>query len=600
MNNDDARRPFLGVSKSVSGQFWRERLDTRGRNQALAIAQAAQLPELVARVLAARGVEAATAERFMDPSIRDLMPDPLSLTGMAEAVERVCRAIGAGERIAIFGDYDVDGAAASALMYRFLQHHGIAAEIYIPDRIFEGYGPNIAAIADLAQRASLIIAVDCGTTSFEALGEARRLGVDVVVLDHHQVETDLPPAVAVVNPNRQDDMSGLGYLCAAGVVFMTLAACVRELRQRGTYRQIAEPDLLRMLDLVALATVCDVVPLAGLNRAFVVKGLAVMHGQKNAGLAALGRVSRLSGPAEPYHLGFMLGPRINAGGRIGDAGLGARLLTCEDPAEALEIAERLDALNQERQLQESRMLEEAIAEAEAEIGDGPGPDVLVVESDRWHPGLVGLIASRLKDRFRRPAFAIHFDGNGVGMGSGRSIGAADIGAAVRAALGEEILTKGGGHVMAAGITIRHEKLGEFRAFLEKHLAEAVSVERRFRALEIDGALTARSATLELYDLLERAGPYGSGHPSPVFALPAHAVRHSRVVGNDHVSIRVSAGDGKLLDAIAFRAGGTPLGDLLMRPPRALHLSGELQADFWQGRRRIKFRVLDAAVPPGTV
>jgi single-stranded-DNA-specific exonuclease len=596
MISDDNARPFLGVSKSVSGRFWREHLDNRARNQALAITQTANLPELVARVLAARGVEAASAERFMDPTIRDLMPDPLTLTGMAQAVERLCRAIESRERVAIFGDYDVDGAAASALMHRFLRHHGISAEIYIPDRIFEGYGPNAAAIGELAQRASLIVTVDCGTTSFEALEEARKLGVDIVVLDHHQVETDLPPAEAVVNPNRQDDMSGLGYLCAAGVVFMTLAACVRELRRRGLYRTLAEPDLLQMLDLVALATVCDVVPLTGLNRAFVVKGLAVMHGLKNVGLTALARVSRLSGPASPYHLGFLLGPRINAGGRIGDAGLGARLLISEDPGEANEIAEHLNALNRERQLQESRMLEEAIAEAEAEIGNGPGPDVLVAESESWHPGLVGLIASRLKDRFGRPAFAIHFSGNGVGVGSGRSVGAADIGKAVREALGEGILIKGGGHVMAAGITIRHEKLGEFRAFMHERLSEAVALQRRYRALEIDGALTARSATLELCDLLEKAGPFGSGHPSPIFALPAHAVRNGRIFGGDHVSVRVSAGDGPLLEAVAFRAAGTPLGDLLMRPPGALHLSGELQADHWQGRRRIRFRVIDAAVP----
>lgn len=596
MLNDPADRPFLDVRNSVMGQFWRERLDARSRNAALAMSQSTGLPELVARVLAGRGVDVEEAARFLEPAIRDLMPDPLHLTGMAEAVDRLYRAITGHERIAIFGDYDVDGAAASALMFRFLRHHGAEAEIYIPDRIFEGYGPNPAAMGELASRASLIVTVDCGVTSFEALEEARKLGVDVVVVDHHQVGTELPHAVSVVNPNRQDDMSGLGYLCAGGVVFMTMVACARKLREQGEYREKPEPDLLQMLDLVALATVCDVVPLKGLNRAFVVKGLAAMRGRRNAGLAALARVARLSGPAEPYHLGFLLGPRINAGGRIGDAGLGARLLTCDDPVQAMEIAERLDSLNRERQLREVRMTEEAIAEAEAEIGDGAGPAVLVVESDSWHPGLVGLIAARLKERFRRPAIAIHFDANGTGSGSGRSLGNADIGAAVRAALAEGILLRGGGHAMAAGITIARGRLGDLRAFLERRMGETVAADQSVRSLKLDGALTARSATLDLYRLLEKAGPFGSGHPAPIFALPSHIVQSSRIVGNDHVSVRLSAGDGTKLAAIAFRAAGTPLGDVLVNPPHRLHVAGQLAANFWQGGRTMQLRIVDAAQP----
>lgn len=595
----EAAKPFLDVEKSVRDQIWRDRLDARSRHVATAIAQTSDVPELVSRVLAGRGVEQEDAEAFLNPSIRDLMPDPAVLTQAEEAAERIGHAITAGEQVAIFGDYDVDGASASALLYRFLTHYGVESEIYIPDRIFEGYGPNPTAIADLqAWGAKLIVTVDCGATSFEALEEAKRLGVDVVVLDHHQMGAELPPAVALVNPNRQDDLSGLGHLCAAGVVFMVLVALARRLRAMN--RIPAPPDLLQLLDLVALATVCDVVPLTGLNRAFVVKGMQIMKTQQNQGLAALSRIARLSGPPEAYHLGFVLGPRINAGGRIGDASLGARLLTTQDSSRAEAIAEQLEALNRERQSQEARMLEEAIAEAEAEIGAGEGPGVLVVESDDWHPGIVGLIASRLKDRFRRPAFAIHFDGNGRGSGSGRSITGVDLGAAVRAAREEEIIEKGGGHAMAAGITLRRAQLATFRAFVEEKLASKVAAASQLRELKIDGALTARSASFDLNDLLERAGPFGAGNPAPVFAFPAHIVRNARVVGRDHVSVALSAGDGATLSGIAFRAADTPLGQLLLNPPARLHVAGILSADLWQGRRRMQLRISDAAVPQGSV
>lgn len=591
-------KPFLGVAQSVTGQFWQERLDDQTRNIALEIAQSRDLPELIARVLAGRGVVTDEVETFLEPSIRDLMPDPSTITGMETAVERICAAIRGKERIAIFGDYDVDGAASSALLYKFLAHHGLTAEIYIPDRIFEGYGPNSAAILDLGSKgATLIIAVDCGSTSFDALKEANRIGVDVVVLDHHQVGTELPPAIEIVNPNRQDDLSGLGYLCAAGVVFMTLVACVRTLRDSKWYGPTEPPDLLKLLDIVALATICDVVPLKGLNRAFVLKGLAVMRQMGNTGLAALAEIARMSGPPTTYHLGFLLGPRINAGGRIGDAGLGARLLTNDDPVEARELAGQLEVLNQERQIQEAAMLEEAIGEAELEIGKGVGPAALVVASDNWHPGIVGLIASRLKDRFHRPAFAIHFDAIGKGSGSGRSIPTVDLGEAVRAAVDEEILEKGGGHAMAAGITVKRDQLGAFRAFLEQKFETIVDNAIAQKSIKLDGALTARSATLGLYDLLDKAGPYGTGHAAPIFAFPSHQVRYAKIVGRDHVSLTLSAGDGATLRAIAFRAADTPLGQLLLSSQASLHVAGQLTADFWQGTRRMQLRILDAAIPP---
>jgi len=592
------KRFFLDVKSSVSGQAWVERLDGKSRNTALAISQTLDLPELIGRVLAGREVELDDAEKFMAPAIRDLMPDPNVLTDMNIAADRIADAITQKQQVAIFGDYDVDGAASSALMSKFLSHHGVKSEIYIPDRIFEGYGPNPEAIKALIDNgAKLIITVDCGATSFEALAEARKLGVDVVVLDHHQMGEEGPVCVALVNPNRQDDLSGLGHLCAGGVVFMTLVATLRELRTRNIYSDtLTPPDLLSWLDLVALATVCDVVPLKGLNRAFVVKGLQVMAQQENIGLRALMRIGRLDGPPRPYHLGFVLGPRINAGGRIGDAALGSRLLTTDDDHLADEIAQQLDNLNKERQAAEARMLEEAIAEADAEIGEGTPPAIIVTESDQWHPGIVGLLASRLKDRFKRPAFAIAFDRMGKGSGSGRSISGVDLGAVVRSAVDNAILEKGGGHAMAAGLTVKKDKLGELRAYFESQLSENVDAVRSNQELKIDGALTARSATIDLVELLEQAGPYGQGHSQPVFAFPAHQIRYAKVVGQNHVSFTASAGDGATLRGIAFRVADEEIGQLLLNSNgQPIHLVGTLNADFWQGQKRVQLRLMDVAL-----
>ena len=594
--NDE--RNFLDVSSSASGQRWVERLDNISRNTALAISQTLDVPELIGRVMAGRGVELEEAASFLAPSIRELMPDPDVLTDMKAATSRICDAIQNNQQVAIFGDYDVDGACSSALFSKFMSHHGITSEIYIPDRIFEGYGPNPEAINMLIENgANLIVTVDCGATSFDALAEAAKKKTDVVVLDHHQVSDELPEATALVNPNRQDDLSGLGHMCAAGVVFMTLVACVRELRSRKFYNEsLKPPDLFSWLDLAALATVCDVVPLKGLNRAFVVKGLQVMRNQQNIGLRALMRVGRLDGPPRPYHLGFVLGPRINAGGRIGDAALGSRLLTTDDDILAGEIAQQLEDLNNQRQAAEKIMLEQAVAEAEAEMRDGEGPAIMITASDEWHPGIVGLLASRLKDRFKRPAISIAFDRNGKGSGSGRSVSGVDLGAAVRAAVDEGILEKGGGHAMAAGLTVSKENLGGLRQFLEARLAEDVGKSRLFQTLKIDGALTARSVTLDLIDMLERAGPYGQGHPQPVFAFPAHQIRYAKIVGTDHVSFSASAGDGAQLRGIAFRAAETEMGQLLLNSKgRQVHLAGTLNADYWQGARRVQLRLIDAAL-----
>ena len=589
------KRLFLGVRESVRGLAWEHRLNERQENFAMAMAQTHGLPDLIARVLAGRGVEPENAPAFLDPTIRALLPDPASFTDMAPAAERIARAIRRRERVAIFGDYDVDGAASAALLKRVLDHYGVPSEIYIPDRIFEGYGPNPDAMRELAGRgATLVVTVDCGTNSASSIDAAREAGADVVVLDHHQVGVALPEAVAIVNPNREDDLSGQGHLCAAGVVFVTLVHVLKVLREDGFDRK-DPPDLLALLNLVALATVCDVVPLVGVNRAFVTKGLIAARHQLNPGLSALARVARIGEPVNAFHFGFLIGPRINAGGRIGDAALGSRLLTTTDPIEANEIAETLDRLNQERQAMERVMLEEAKAEADAEMAGGLGPAVLVTASERWHPGVVGLLASRLKDHARRPAFAIAFNQNGVGTGSGRSIAGFDLGRLVRDAVSEGLLIKGGGHAMAAGITVERNRLGDLRAYFEARAGDSVAQLRAEEKLSVDAALSAEGATLSMIDALEQAGPFGAGHPQPIFVLPRHRVADVRTVGNGHVRIDLRSEMGGRLQAIAFSAAGGPLGDFLFANRGAMvHAAGQLGANYWNGTRQVQFRLVDLA------
>ena len=593
-----AHRPFLGVTRSLSGRLWVDRLDAAGANAALAIAQRQGIPDIVARVLAGRGVDADRAPAFLTPTLRALMPDPSVLTDMDRAAVRIADAIVAGATIAVFGDYDVDGATSVALFARFLRHQGRDPILYIPDRIFEGYGPNAEALRKLAGAgATLVIAVDCGSTSFEALAAARDLGLDVVVLDHHQLGSELPPVASLVNPNRQDDLSGLSQLAAVGVAYLTVVAVNRELRRRGWYAGRPEPELLAWLDLVALGTICDVVPLTGLNRAFVTKGLITMARRGNRGLAALSDVARLGGSPSPHHLGFALGPRINAGGRIGDAALGARLLASDEPAECERIAGELDRLNQERQTIEAAMLAEARAEAEAEVGAGDGPAVIVTASRRWHPGVVGLIASRLKDRFHRPAIAIAFQANGLGSGSGRSIAGVDLGRAIRAAVARGLLVKGGGHALAAGLTIEEGRLGELRAYLEDALGGSVQDSGEADGLPIDAALSARGATIEMIDMIGRAGPFGTAHPEPIFVLPSHRIAYAEAVGNGHIRLTLASSDGATIKAMAFRAADAPLGQALLgNRGQFLHVAGTLAVDQWQGRRQPVVRVIDAAAP----
>jgi single-stranded-DNA-specific exonuclease len=594
----DSAPAMLGVERSVRGRRWVERLNPGHALAATAISQAHGLPELLGRVLAARGAELHTVSRYLDPSLRTLLPDPARLQDMTAAADRFAAAIRNDEPVAVFGDYDVDGAACVALIERFLRAHGQTCATYIPDRLTEGYGPTPQALAGLAEEgARLILTVDCGTTSEAAISAANGAGAEVIVIDHHQADEVLPPAFAVVNPNRQDDLSGQGHLAAAGVVFLFLVATIAVLRREGHYRVQPEPDLLGLLDLVALATVCDVVPLRDANRAFVTQGLKVLRLRHNAGLRALADAARLDEAPTSYSLGFLLGPRINAGGRVGASHLGARLLACDDEVEARTIAAKLEALNAERKAIEERMLEEAFARAEAAIAPAPDLPLVFLGGEDWHKGLIGLVAGRIADRFHLPAFIMAYGPDGTATGSARSLPAVDLGAVVRAAVQAGIFLKGGGHTMAAGFTLDRAKHGEAEAFLIERLARPVAQATANRQLAIDGALSARGATLELIDLLDRAGPYGPAHPQPRFVFPAHRVTRVRSVGQAHLRCTLIASDGARIEACAFRVADTPLGELFLKGEgMPLHVTGHLRRSVWQGRESAELTIEDAADP----
>jgi len=582
----------LGVERSLTGRRWRARLDDDRR--AMALAQRLDLPEVIARILAARGIGIDTAEAFLNPTLKAMLPDPLALQDMEKAARRLADAVAAGETIGIFGDYDVDGATSAALLSRFLRQVGAAVAVHIPDRIKEGYGPNAAALAKLGERgARVVVTVDCGISAHDPLRLAAEAGLDVIVLDHHLAEAGLPPACAVVNPNRLDDTSGLGYLAAVGVTFMTVIALNRLLRERGWYGERAEPDLMAWLDLVALGTVCDAVPLAGLNRALVTQGLKVMGRRGNPGLNALADIARLKEAPGAYHAGFVLGPRINAGGRVGEPDLGVRLLCTESPDEAVGLAMRLDGYNTERRDIEQAVLDAALVEAErAMAGD---PALLMAAGEGWHPGVIGIVASRLVERFHRPCFVVAL-ADGLGKGSGRSLAGIDLGAAVTAARQAGLLVNGGGHPMAAGITVEASRLGELTEFLQARV-EAQSPERgRPLDIGVDGALSPGAATADLVATVERIGPFGVGNAEPRFAVAEARVVRADVVGGDHVRCILAGGDGARLKAIAFRAAGGPLGQALMTSGGApLHIAGHLRADRWQGREGAQLVVEDVAV-----
>ncbi|KAA0916743.1 single-stranded-DNA-specific exonuclease RecJ [Aquicoccus porphyridii] len=576
---------FLGVETSLTGREWLGPGVEIDR-AAEALVQEAGLPRAVAQVLARRGVDAAGAEGFLAPQLRNLLPDPRGLRDMEKAAARFLAAVEARERIAVFADYDVDGGASAALLIDWLAQAGLTPTLYVPDRIDEGYGPNEPAMAALAKAHDLIICVDCGTLSHDAIAAA--VGAEVMVLDHHLGGETLPPAMAVVNPNRQDETGDLAHLCAAAVVFLMLVEAGRQWRE-GKGQQ--GPDLMAMLDLVALATVADVAPLVGVNRAFVMQGLKIMGRRGRPGLVALADVARMDTAPAPYHLGFLLGPRVNAGGRIGKADLGARLLACRDAGEARAMAERLDQLNTER-----REIEEAVRAAALEQAEARGFDAPLVwaAGEGWHPGVVGIVASRLKEATGRPAVVIGLEGD-EGKGSGRSVSGIDLGAAVQRLAAEGLLIKGGGHKMAAGLSVARDRLDAAMARLSELLAKQGADRLGPRALHLDGVLMPGAASVELVEQVEAAGPFGAGAPAPRFAFPDMQIMFARRVGESHLKLGFGDGMGARLDAIAFGAFDGPLGPALDNHGGArFHLAGRLELNHWRGRTSVQLRLEDAA------
>ncbi len=584
-----ADEAYLGVEQSLSGKRWLyNQADDR---DSLALAQRLDVPDAVARVLAARGLTLETAPSFLAPTLRDLLPDPSRLVDMDRAAERLATAIMQDEKIAIFGDYDVDGATSSALMRRFIEAVGGRTETYIPDRVREGYGPNAPALLDLKRGgASVVVTVDCGSTAHEPLAVAAEAGLEVIVIDHHAAEAPLPKAAAIVNPNRLDDDSGLGQLAAVGVAFLFIVAINRALRGAGWYETRPEPDLAGWLDIVALGTVCDVVPLTGVNRAFVAQGLKVMAKRRNAGIRALADVAGVDEVPGTYHLGFILGPRVNAGGRVGAADLGARLLATENTEEAADIARRLEGFNKERRAIEDAVLQQVLESLE----DAPPGAVALAAGEGWHPGVIGIVASRIKEHYNRPACVVSLDGD-VASGSGRSVPGVDLGAAVIAARQLGILEKGGGHPMAAGFTLARDRLPEFQAFLESRIAERVAEARLTPHMRIDGAVTTKGANLNLIESLACLGPFGQGNAEPRFVLANARVVFAAVAGDDHVRCTLESPEGGRLNGISFRSLSRPLGQgLLKADGRPMHVAGRLRPNTWQGRTTPQIMIDDAA------
>ena len=587
---------FLNVANSLSGKRWQARpCDER---QAQALTQGRGLPEIVGRVLAARGVTDETCETFLNPTLKALLPDPSRFRDMDPAAERIARAIRDGEPVAVFGDYDVDGATSSALMRRFFRALGADIRVYVPDRIKEGYGPNAAALLRLkGEGVSLVVTVDCGISAFAALEAAADAGLEVVVLDHHAAEPHLPPAVALVNPNRLDEDGAYRTLCAAGVTFITIVAVNRALRQSGFYRDRPEPNLMEWLDLVALGTVCDVVPLTGLNRALVAQGLKVMARRANPGLAALSDVAGVKDKPDAYHAGYVLGPRVNAGGRVGASDLGARLLSTDDPIEAMELAQRLEGHNAERRTIEQAVLDEALERVAAE--GGRETDLVFVTGVGWHPGVIGIVAARLKERYSRPACVVALeetaDGTVIGKASGRSVRGVDLGSAVIAARQEGLLLAGGGHRMAAGFTVAGDKIDALRDFLHSRISEQVAAAPLVPTLELDGALSVGGASVGLVTMLDKLGPYGTGNSEPRFAIADARVVRADVVGANHVRCILQGNDGARLKAIAFRALDSDMGQaLLTGRGTPFHLAGVLRIDRWNGSEGVQLLIDDAA------
>jgi single-stranded-DNA-specific exonuclease len=573
---------------SVLGQRWRMRAEEDA--SAARLARQLGIPDILHQILAGRGIAPHQA-RALAPTLREYLPDPLHLKDMEKAARRLARALGdAGEKIAVFGDYDVDGATSAALLLRYCRALGNTPLVHIPDRIKEGYGPNLPALLALQARgATLCVTVDCGTMSHQALGEAAKAGIDIIVADHHQSELRLPECHALVNPNRYDETSPHRQMAACGVVFLLLVATNKYLREAG--RPV--PDLLQWLDLVALGTICDVMTLDGVNRALVAQGLKLMRQRRNPGICAVLESARLTQAPDAYHAGFVIGPRINAGGRVGKADLGVRLLTTDDPLEAKALAAELELHNAERKAIEAQVLEEAMEEA-ARL---PASDaVLVVAREGWHPGVIGIVAGRLKEHWRKPVAVVALD-NGLGKASARSVDKIDLGAAIVSAVQEGILKGGGGHAMAAGFTVAAEAVQALRDFLNLRLSNQIAALPRERTLWIDGAVALGGLTIELARLIEQAGPFGAGNPQARLMLRGIRILHPMIVGTDHlrvILVDASASNARGLKAMAFRSVGTKLGETLLASGRnTLHVAGQLRIGYWQGQEKVEFFIDDA-------
>ncbi len=595
-NTDDATPAFLGVAQSLSGRCWRAR--DYDPELARHFARTLDVPEAVGRLMAARGVAADEGAAFLAPKLKDSFPDPSLFLDMDKAAGLIIDAVQKDRRITILADYDVDGATSSAILCGWFRAMGQEAGLYVPDRLAEGYGPNAKAFETIkAGGAELVITVDCGSTSHGALKAAQEMGLDVIVLDHHLLPegAPLPPAAAHVNPNRPDDISGYGYLAAAGLAFVMLAALNREARKRGLFEDRPAPDILSFTDLAALGTICDVAQLIGFNRTIAAQGLAVMDHSTHEGIWALARVAKAKPPFGAYHAGFQMGPRINAGGRVGKSDLGARLLASADAVECEHIAEDLDRLNVERRAIEAQVQDEAVAQIEAQK---KLDDILVVAGKGWHPGVIGIVSGRIKERFGRPAIIIALDENGgEGKGSGRSVSGVNLGAAFGAALKAGLLLKGGGHAMAGGLSIAPGKIDDFRTFLNAHYGDAARQAYAARGLRIDGFLSARGVDRALVDQLAKVGPFGMGNPEPVFAFADMRVAWAQELKGGHVRCRLEDKNGLGgINAIAFRAvdqGFAPL--LLAGDEMLIHVAGKLKADDFRGRNSVDLRIEDVAL-----
>ena len=586
-------KTVLDVANSLTGRTWQ--LRPANDRIAAGLSQRLGIPDIVGRILAGRGVDLEHADEFLNPTLKSIMPDPSCLCDMDSAAERLAGAIAAGEQVAVFGDYDVDGATSSALLKRYFRAVGSDLTIYIPDRKREGYGPNAPALLALRENGvTVIVTVDCGITAYEPLQIAAEAGLDMIVVDHHQAEPRLPLAFAVVNPNRLDDDSDLGYLAAVGVSFLLVVAINRALRRRGWFKSQTEPNLLQWLDLVALGTVCDVVPLTGLNRVVVAQGLKVAAAQKNPGLNALGELAQVNERLGTYHLGFVFGPRLNAGGRVGESGLGAKLLSSDDVDEVRAIAAKLNDFNLERREIEAAIQMQAFDQAKSKyVCD---PPLVFLSDHKWHQGVIGIVASRLKEKFGRPTIIIGIEGE-VGKGSGRSIAGLDLGAIITAARQAGLLLAGGGHAMAAGLTVSVDKLPDLEKFLNLRVEKMMEDKLWPNEITLDGALKISGVTRDLLDVLESAGPYGAGHSEPRFAISDAQVVISDLVGHNHVRMVLAGARGSRLKGIAFGVADTPLGQaLLSSSGRSMHLVGHLRADDWQGRKGVQLFIEDAAWP----